>query len=64
MLLAAALYWVLINVMRVGFEWLDRTLNRHLIADEQRLRRPAAASGQTLLARWTSLPASGTEQVR
>jgi His/Glu/Gln/Arg/opine family amino acid ABC transporter permease subunit len=64
MLLAAALYWVLVNLMRIGFEFADRRLNRHLIADEQRLRKPVAASRQALLARWTSLPAPGTEQAR
>lgn len=64
MLLAAALYWSLVNVMRIGFEWLDRTLNRHLIADEQRLRKPSVATGQGLLARWTSLPAPDAGQVR
>ncbi len=38
MLLAAALYWMLVNVMRIGFDQLDRVLNRHLIADEKRQR--------------------------
>jgi arginine/ornithine transport system permease protein len=61
MLAAAALYWVLVNLMRIGFEWLDRTLNRHLVADEQRLRRAATASQQGLLSRWTALPAPGTQ---
>jgi hypothetical protein len=68
MLCAAVLYWVLVNLMRIGFEALDRSLNRHLIADEQRLRKPVAAVSQGALARWTSLPAvteqAGTEQVR
>ena len=47
MLTAAALYWTLVNVMRIGFELLDRMLNRHLTADEQRQRNPnrGAASG-------------------
>jgi arginine/ornithine transport system permease protein len=57
MLLAAVLYWSLVNVMRIGFEKLDRSLNRHLVADEQRLRKPAAMRSRALLARWTSLPA-------
>jgi arginine/ornithine transport system permease protein len=64
MLAAAALYWTLINLMRIGFEWLDRWLNRHLTADEQRRRVSAAASLQPLLSRWTALAASRTEQAR
>ena len=64
MLVAAALYWALVNVMRIGFELLDRGLNRHLTADEQRQRAPIAAQRQALLARWTALTASRTEQAR
>jgi His/Glu/Gln/Arg/opine family amino acid ABC transporter permease subunit len=63
MLAAAALYWSLVNLMRIGFELLDRALNRHLTAEEQRQRKPIAAPRQALLARWTSL-ASRTEQAR
>jgi arginine/ornithine transport system permease protein len=63
MLLAAALYWTLVNVMRIGFDQLDRVLNRHLIADEKRQRTPVAAQPQPLLARWTRLTTSRTEQV-
>jgi His/Glu/Gln/Arg/opine family amino acid ABC transporter permease subunit len=61
---AAVLYWILVNLMRIGFERADRKLNRHLIADEQRLRRAVAPSGQAVLARWTALPAPGTEQAQ
>lgn len=64
MLTAAALYWVLVNVMRVGFELLDRVLNRHLTADERRRRAPAVASRQPLLSRWAALSVSRTEQAR
>lgn len=69
MLLAAVLYWLLVNVMRVGFERLDRMLNRHLVADEERLRRSGVGSSQGLLSRWGGLPApgaqpAGTEQAR
>jgi hypothetical protein len=42
---------------------LDRGLNRHLIADEKRQRTPVAARPQPLLARWTRLTTSSTEQV-
>jgi arginine/ornithine transport system permease protein len=69
MLGAAVLYWVLVNLMRIRFEALDRSLNRHLIADERRLRKPVVGASQGALARWTSLPAgatedAGTEQAR
>jgi ABC-type arginine/histidine transport system permease subunit len=40
---AAAFYWVLVNALRIGFQRLDRTLNRHLAAEEQRRLRPAIA---------------------
>ena len=43
MLTAAALYWMLVNVMRIGFDLLDRALNRHLTADEQRQRSRSRA---------------------
>jgi ABC-type arginine/histidine transport system permease subunit len=36
---AAAFYWIVVNVMRIGFRQLDRYLNRHLLADEQRRTR-------------------------
>jgi His/Glu/Gln/Arg/opine family amino acid ABC transporter permease subunit len=62
MLAAAVLYWVLINLMRIGFELLDRSLNRHLIADERRRRKPGTSASRTLLSRWTSLSTSSTEQ--
>jgi His/Glu/Gln/Arg/opine family amino acid ABC transporter permease subunit len=42
LLTAAAFYWVLVNLMRVGMMRLDRWLNRHLTADEQRARSVAA----------------------
>jgi arginine/ornithine transport system permease protein len=64
MLLAAALYWSMVNLMRIGFQLLDRALNRHLVADEQREHKPITASRRTLLARWSSLPATGTGHVR
>ena len=54
MLTAAALYWCLINVLRIGFEALDRALNRHLRADETRRVKPAVA-------RWGMLAAAGSE---
>ena len=64
MLVAAALYWILVNLMRVGFGQLDRVPNRHLLAEEERRRTPAAVSGQSLLTRWTALFPSRTEQAR
>src|SRR5262249_32124553 len=64
MLTAAVLYWVLVNVMRIGFEALDRVLNRHLTADEQRQRKPVAVSGQATIERWTALPGTRPEQAR
>ena len=63
MVAAAALYWALVNLMRIGFGLLDRALNRHLTVEEQR-RRPVAAPPQALLSRWTTLAASSTEQAR
>jgi His/Glu/Gln/Arg/opine family amino acid ABC transporter permease subunit len=42
LLTAAAFYWVLVNLMRIGLAKLDRRLNRHLSADEQRARAAAA----------------------
>lgn len=42
--MAAAFYWVLVNVIRLGFRVLDGYLNRHHIADEKnRQAAPAAA---------------------
>ncbi len=41
LLSAAAFYWVLINLIRIGIARLDRRLNRHLTADEQRARAAA-----------------------
>jgi arginine/ornithine transport system permease protein len=49
-LTAAALYWIFVNVLRVGFARLDRYLNCHLIADEKRqviVRKSAAATART-----------------
>jgi len=46
-LTAAALYWCLVNLMRIGFRSLDRHLNRHHIADEeQRQLKPAVGPRQ------------------
>jgi hypothetical protein len=39
---AAVFYWIVVNLMRIGFRQLDRYLNRHLIADEQRRTQTAA----------------------
>jgi arginine/ornithine transport system permease protein len=33
-LMAAAFYWVFVNLIRLGFRLLDRYLNRHLVADD------------------------------
>jgi arginine/ornithine transport system permease protein len=64
MLTAAIMYWCLVNMMRIGFELLDRMLNQHLVADEQRRQEILAATHQSPLARWTSIFAPGTEQAR
>jgi hypothetical protein len=64
MLTAAIMYWCLVNMMRIGFELLDRMLNQHLVADEQRRQEILAATRQSPLARWTSIFAPGTEQAR
>jgi len=56
LLTAAALYWVLVNLVRIGLAALDSWLNAHLAADERRdrtvtelveggLRHPLATSG-------------------
>ena len=37
-LTAAALYWVFVNTVRIGFYRLDQYLNRHLISDEKQRR--------------------------
>jgi His/Glu/Gln/Arg/opine family amino acid ABC transporter permease subunit len=42
LLTAAAFYWVLVNLMRIGIAHLERSLNAHLTADEQRERAVAA----------------------
>jgi arginine/ornithine transport system permease protein len=62
MLAAAALYWSLVNLIRIGFELLDRALNRHLTADEQRQRELVAEPRQPLLARWFALAGARTDQ--
>jgi His/Glu/Gln/Arg/opine family amino acid ABC transporter permease subunit len=49
-LTAAALYWALVNLIRVGFRALERYLNRHHIADEK-VREVAAASAGEATAR-------------
>jgi len=38
-LTAAALYWMFVNVVRIGFHRLEQYLNRHLIADEKQRRQ-------------------------
>ena len=56
---AAGLYWIVVNLMRIGFRQLDRHLNRHLTADEQRGVRPARAmTGARALASRQGLRAS------
>jgi arginine/ornithine transport system permease protein len=45
MLAAAALYWLLINAMRIGFDALERYLNRHNPPPGVRLKSPAVAAG-------------------
>jgi His/Glu/Gln/Arg/opine family amino acid ABC transporter permease subunit len=62
MLAAAALYWILVNLMRIGFEALGQALNRHLIAEERRPSQPVAGPHPTLFGRWNSLSASRTER--
>jgi His/Glu/Gln/Arg/opine family amino acid ABC transporter permease subunit len=42
LLTAALFYWVLVNLIRIGFVRLDRRLNAHLTADERRERAAAA----------------------
>jgi arginine/ornithine transport system permease protein len=61
MLLAAALYWTLINVMRLGFEHLDRALNRHLRVAEQ-LREQPLGPGHAPAVHWAGLAVSRSEQ--
>ncbi len=41
LLTAAAFYWVLVNLMRIGIARLERRLNAHLTADERRARAAA-----------------------
>jgi arginine/ornithine transport system permease protein len=64
MLAAAVLYWMLVNLMRCGFDWLDRALNRHLTAQEQQARAAVVASHQTLLTRLAAWSATHTEQAQ
>lgn len=45
-LTAAALYWALINLIRVGFRALERYLNRHHIADEKIRESAAVPAGK------------------
>jgi His/Glu/Gln/Arg/opine family amino acid ABC transporter permease subunit len=63
MLTAAVLYWCLVNLMRIGFELIDRRLNQHLVVDEERGRKGVAAQSRALLGRWTALSGPGTGQV-
>ena len=61
-LTAAALYWIVVNLMRIGFEALGQTLNRHLIAEERRQGRTVTGLHRPLFGRRTSWPASRTER--
>ena len=45
LLTAAAFYWVLVNLLRIGLVHLDAWLNTHLRADEQRTRTIAIRPG-------------------
>lgn len=63
MVTAAALYWCLVNLLRIGFDALDRRLNRHLLAEERRRLAPAPTPLRASLGRWTGWVA-GTERAR
>ncbi len=64
MLTAAVLYWCLINLMRIGFEFADRRLNRHLAVEEQRRRKPVSPPPRPALARWTGLATPSSERAQ
>jgi arginine/ornithine transport system permease protein len=64
MLAAAALYWTVVNLLRIGFETLGRALNRHLRAGERQQHEQITTRHRPLLARWTALSTSRTEQAR
>jgi hypothetical protein len=38
-LTAAALYWIFVNILRLGFLKIDRYLNSHLISDEKQRQK-------------------------
>jgi His/Glu/Gln/Arg/opine family amino acid ABC transporter permease subunit len=40
-LTAAALYWIFVNIVRLGFLKIDRYLNHHLISDEKQRQKVA-----------------------
>lgn len=61
MLTAGALYWCLVNLIRLGFRKLEAYLSRHHIAVEKQ-RQPARAGFTALAARW-KLALSQKEQV-
>lgn len=49
-LTAAALYWIFVNTVRIGFYRLDLHLNRHLIADEKQ-RQQVVVPSDSLVSR-------------
>lgn len=62
-LTAAALYWAFVNLIRIGFRILERYLNRHHIAYEQR-GDPASAQARETVARRADRPFSVSAKVR
>jgi len=60
LLTAAAFYWVLVNLLRIGLVRLDTWLNPHLIADERRERTGTARPRALPAPR--PLPAHGTPE--
>lgn len=49
---AAIFYWLLVNLLRVGFRVLDGRLNRHLVVEEKRRSVRIVTRARRLPARW------------
>jgi arginine/ornithine transport system permease protein len=56
-LTAAALYWIFVNTIRIGFARIDRYLNSHLIADEKQRREGGVRSNVASAMRSSSVAA-------
>jgi arginine/ornithine transport system permease protein len=57
-LTAAALYWIFVNIIRLGFLKIDQYLNSHLISDEKQRQKVVVRPKVGLVSRSALVPAA------